>query len=183
MLSWLLDRANIVYFLLGVTALVFLAMAWSSRRAKFWGYAAAAIGLIVAFWLLTRFVVTDRGQVIANLDAMAKAVGEQKTDALFQHVSKDFRHGNQSREEIAKRVAAVVAASKINHVHLWDKNVTVTGETADAIFNFRADGKDGGTYAASAKAKFIREAGAWKLTEIQILKLGTTERQFIPGVD
>jgi len=183
MLHGIVDRANVVCFLLAVAALVLLAAGWTTRRMKFWAYAAAVVGILFGFWLLTTFIVTDRRQIALDLDALAKAAVENDADAVLRHFSKDFRQASLTREDLAKRVAAAARTYKIHNVTLWDKTITTNGPVAEAIFNFRADADDGGKYAASAKVKFIQEDGAWKLRDFQILKLGTTERQFVPGVD
>jgi len=183
MLSWLVDHSNIIYFLLGALALILLAAGWTTRRLKFWGYAAAAIGCIALFWLMTKFVVSDRQQIILDLDAMASAVVERKSDALIQHFTKDFHYRDLGREEACKRIVAAARTYKIRNVLIWDKNVTVRGDAAEAIFNFRADAEDGGKYPASIKATFVRENGSWKIGAVHVLKLGSTERQFVPGVD
>jgi hypothetical protein len=182
MLDGIVDRANVVYFLLAVAALVLLAAGWTTRRMKFWAYAAAVVGAMLAFWLLCALVITDRRQIALNLDAMANAIVKNDADAVRRHFSKDLRQGALTRDDLAKRVAAAARTYKVHNVSIWGKSVTVNGPVAEAIFNFRVDTDEDGK-PASAKAKFVQEDGAWKVQEIQILKLGTTERQFVPGVD
>ena len=162
MLDWLADRANVVLFLLAALAIIFLYAWWTTRRAKFWRGAAAVFGVMLLVWLLTKFVVTDRQQIVRNLDAMATAVEKHDADGLFKHVSKDFRFGASNREELHKRIAASIRAHKVSAISLSSKSVTVKGDSAEAMFSFRAEG-DLGVFPASAKATFVREGGAWKL--------------------
>ncbi len=180
MLDWISDHANLFLFALAAIALVLAVAGWLTRRAKFWGYAAGAVGFILLLWLLTKFVVTDRQQITLNLDAMATATKQQNADALFQHISKDFRFGASNRDELYKRIVGSLQANKVSNIFLWDKRVTVKGDTAEALFNFRADGELG-TFAASGKGIFVREAGSWKLREFQVLRIGTNDPQPLPG--
>src|SRR4051794_32070716 len=106
MLSVLLDQANILYFLLGTAALALVVYGWLRGRARYWLYAGVCVALIGVLWLLGQLVITDRKQIVLNLDAMAKATVDQLPDALFRHVSRDFRFGNLSREETYARVKA-----------------------------------------------------------------------------
>ena len=60
MLWWLVDYAKTVYFLLGIAALVLIALWWMNRRAKYLLALAIPLGLIALTWLLALFVVTDQ---------------------------------------------------------------------------------------------------------------------------
>jgi hypothetical protein len=182
-MHWIVDNANLFYFLLTAALLILLAMAWSSRETRHWTFAGIAAGMIVLLWLLTRVIVTDRQAIGLNLETMATSVVNKNPDAVLKHVSKDFKYGRLSREDLFKLVDASVRSHNVGYVKLWDKQIIVNGDTADVRFNFRADAKGGQQYPASAQAKFVRENGQWKLREVQVFKLGTTERQYIPGVD
>jgi hypothetical protein len=183
MLTWFADQANVFYFLFGAAALALLAAGWQTRRTKFWAYAAGAVGLMLLVWLLTSLVITDRQQILLNLDAMRQATVQKKPDELFQHISKDFRFGTMSRDDLYKRVGNIVAANKITNIHLTSQHVTVKGDVADAEFTFRVDAEGTFLAPAAAKTKFVREGGRWKLSEMQLFKPGTTDRLHVPGLD
>jgi hypothetical protein len=183
MLAWLADQANVFYFVLGTAILALLAAGWLTRRPKYWGYAAGAVGLCFLVWLLTKLIVTDRQQILLNLDAMARATERQKADDLFEHISKDFRFGTMNRDDLFNRVKAAMQIHKVSDIQLRSQQVVVKGDAGEVLFNFRAEAAAGGVFAASAKAIFAREAGQWKLVELQVFRLGTTDRQHIPGVD
>jgi len=182
MLAWIADQAHVLYFVLGATVLLLLALGWRTRRAKYWGYAAGAAGLLLLVYLLTKFVVSDRQQIALNLDAMRQATIDANPDALFAHISKDFRFGTRTRDELYNRVAAAIKTNKIKQISLSRQQVTASGDRGEIFFNFHAVA-DVGTYPASANARFVREAGQWKLIELQIFQIGTTNRQFVPGID
>lgn len=183
MLSWVIDHVNVLYFLLVTIAFLLAAVGWTSRQTKYFLYAAGVFGAMMLLFVLSRVVITDQKQISLNIDAMANAAANQNIDRLFDHVSKDFRHGPHNRDEISKRIAAAVKMHKVRSAYAWDKQVKVDGDQATAIFNFRVDAEGGTAFIASAKAKFLREGKDWKLNEIQILKLGTNDRQFVPGLD
>ena len=183
MLDWLIDQSNFFYFLLGAAAVVLLAQGWRTSRVVYWAYAAGCVGVIFLIWLLGLFIISDRKQIVLDLDAMAQATQSQNADALFKHISKEFRYGNTNRDELHKLVSAAIGRHKIKDIRLWDQQVKRTKEGADATFNFRAEREGGGFFAASGSAKFVKEDGRWKMSSLQINKLGTTERQFVPGID
>ena len=182
MLAWIADQANVFYFVFGVAVLLLLALGWRTRRAKYWSYAAGAASLLLLVFILTKFVVTDRQQIALNLEAMRRATIDANPDALFAHISKDFRFGTRTRDELYNRVAAAIKTNKIKQISFSRQQVTVNGNSGEAFFNFHADA-DVGRYPASANARFVREAGQWKLIELHILQIGTTNRQFVPGID
>lgn len=183
MLSWVIDHINILFFLLVAVAFLLTAIGWTSRQTKYFLYAAGVFGVMMLLFVLLRVVITDQKQIALNIDAMADAAANQNIDRMFDHVSKDFRHGPLNRDEISKRVAAAVKTHKVRSAYAWDKQVKVDGDQATAVFNFRIDADGGAAYIASARARFLREGKTWKLNEIQILKLGTNDRQFVPGLD
>lgn len=183
MLAWIADQANVLYFVLGVAVLLLLAIGWRTRRAKYWGYAAGAAGLLLLVYLLTKLVVTDRQQIALNLDAMRQATIDAKPDALFAHISKDFRYGHKTRDELYQRVANAIKANKVKGIQIRSQQVTVNGDAGEVLFNFTAEPDGGSPFTASAKTKFVREGGQWKLIELVFFRLGTTERQFVPGID
>lgn len=183
MLAWIVDHANVFYFLLGAAALGLLMAGWLTRRAKYWSYAAIAIGGMVMLWALSLFVITDRKQIELNLDAMAQAALNHDTEAFLRHLAKDFRFGTLDRKLLANLVTASSKSRKVVGVRLWGQQTTVTGDTAETLFNFRADADSGGFFIASARARFVRDGQNWKMREIQIYKIGTTEPIHVPGVN
>ena len=183
MLDWFIDQSNFLYFLLGATVLVLLAQGWRTSRVVYWVYAAGCVGAMLLIWLLGMFIISDRKQITLDLDAMALATRNQNADALFKHISKDFRYGGSNRDELYKSVSAAIGRHKIETIRLSGQQVKLTNAGAEASFNFNAEGEGGGRFAASGFATFVKEDGRWKMASLQINKLGTTERQLVPGID
>src|SRR5262249_34980129 len=117
-MSWLVDNANSLYLLLGIIAAA-LVLAWRfNQRAKFLGYAAGVLVLMGLVWLLTHFVPSDRRQLEMNVNAMAEAVIAGKMDDLFQHISRDFRYKDMTRDMLFGRAKAAVEAYKVRAVKI-----------------------------------------------------------------
>lgn len=183
MFSWIVDHANVLYFLLGAATLALLAAGWTTRRPVYWAYAGVGVALIGLLWLLSIFVVTDRRQIANAIDAMCRGTEAQNPEAIFKHVSKSFRAKDRDREETFQRISAAVKIHHVTSIAISAREVKIEGDTAEVFFNFRADTQDTTAGAASAKAVFVREEGAWKLRDLELYRLGTTERLFVPGWD
>src|SRR5258707_8304438 len=138
-MSWLADNADIVYILLGLVALGFLSAGWITRRVKFFALAGIPILLMVLFWLLTRMVVTDKQQLQASVDAMADAAIKGDAAGLFKHVSRDFRHKQMTREQLADFIKQAVKTYKITEVKIRDfEAIEPSRVKRTAKVNFRA---------------------------------------------
>lgn len=183
MLAWISDHAGSLTFLLGVIAILFVFLGMRSQRGRDFGFAAGVLGVIALIWLLTRFVVTDQQQISQSLDAMAKAALEKKPDEILKHVARDFRFHRFSREELAKAMARSIDMHHVDDIHMWDRKITVTGDTAEAEFNAKATASPEGVFVATVLAKFVREDGKWKMREVSVRRIGTTDPQPVPGIN
>lgn len=182
-MTWLIDQTNVLTFLLATAALGCVVYGWLTTRAKYWFWAAGFVAAIALLWLLGQFVVTDRRQIILNLDRMAQASVQQKPDVLFRYLARDFKFGSLGRDELHQRISRQVQVHKVHGVHLWDQRVKVEGTQGEVVFNFRADAEDDKKFIASAKAKFVKEDGTWKMKSVEVYSIGSTQRLHVPGVD
>ena len=184
-MSWLIDHVDVIYILLGIVALGFITAGWLTRRVKFFVYAAVPLLLIGLIWLLTRFVVTDRQQIEANVGTMADAVvaGDQQT--LFKHVSREFSHNHMTREELAKRVTTIAALYKITEVKIWEFEITELSRgnrSAKARFNATVFNRDGPIRVVLCLAEFVLEDNQWKLRHIDFREPAHPDQPIhIPG--
>jgi hypothetical protein len=168
-MSWLADNANYVYILLGLVALGFLSAGWITRRVKFFALAGIPIGIMVLFWLLTRLVVTDQQQLQTAVDEMASAAIKGDAAGLFKHVSRDFRHKQMTREQLAGFIKNAVTAHKITEVKIREFEVVeVSRATRSAKVNFRASifDKDSVLALTFCIGDFVLEDDQWKLKAI-----------------
>jgi hypothetical protein len=182
MLFWLLDNANFFCFLLATIALALCVYGWLTTRTRYVAYGLIPVGLIVLLWLLGKVVITDRQQIIYNLDAMAAATIANDRESLFRYVANDFSFGTLKRDELHQRISKSVQGFRVKEIKLTDQRVELSGDKAQIEFDFNAVA-DGGNLPASAKATFVREAGAWKMQRLEVYRFRSHERLHIPGID
>lgn len=168
-MSWLADNANIVYILLGLVALGFLSAGWITRRVKFFALAGIPILIMVLFWLLTGLVVTDQRQLHTSVDEMASAAIKGDAAGLFKHLSRDFRHKQLTREQLAEFIKKAVTIHKITEVKIREFEVVeVSRAKGSAKVNFRASifDNDGVIAVVFCIGDFVLEDDQWKLKAI-----------------
>jgi len=169
MLWWLVDNAKTVYFLLGISALVALALWWMDRRVKYLIGVAIVIGLAVLVWLLGMFVVTDRMRIRANLFAMKQGVEEGKPDAVFQHFSKTFTADNWDRQSFVDHFGPIIQQRHAREIVLWDFDFEVAPDrNTKALIAFRVRGiGDFGEAWYLCRAVFVFEENQWHMKTIR----------------
>ncbi len=69
---WLIDHANVCYFLFGLAFLGFGAAWWQRRRPALAAGAIVSLGLILLLALLGQFVVTDKQQLELNVPRLGR---------------------------------------------------------------------------------------------------------------
>lgn len=172
MFTWLVDNANIVYFVLGVTALGLGVAGFLTGRARYLGWAGGVVGLMLLFWLLTRLYPTDRKQMVANLETMKQGVLDRNADAIFHLVARDFKFQEMDRKELYHAISRTIQHHKVQSIHLWDQQASLENGRGEVTFNFRADAEGDLHYLASARAIFVKEESVWKLRELKIYPIG-----------
>lgn len=171
-MDWFVDHAGAVYVILGLIALGLLAVFWTNRRVKFLAWTAAPLALMALFWLLTRFVITDREQVRRSVHAMADAVVQGDADTLFKHVAREFvyRPRGYNRDTMYQKVRQAIKRFHVTSMHVWHFEVTEltrTGDTGRAKVNFKVTvAGPTGERLVLCFAEFRREDGAWKMSEL-----------------
>lgn len=169
MLSWLIDNANVVYFLLGMAALVLAVQYWLNRRVKPLFLAAVVIGFMILFWLLTLLVPTDRKRIQDAIHSMRDAILANNSKGLSQLWASDFKFQGLDRDELAKAVAKAGKNFSVTDIGLHDFDVKkVEEKTAEIWFRFVGHGQ-GGRFPGRCKATFVREGVEWRLQSVTFL--------------
>jgi hypothetical protein len=164
MLSWLIDNAGVVYFLLGIVLLGLGVSWWLNRRVRTLAYMLGVAALIGVVWLLTVFVPTDRKRIEASLWAMARAILDDRPDELVKHWSRDFEFQGLKRDALAEIVTETASNQDVESINLWEFDFKkVEADKAEVWFRCVAKGRGGGTFLAICHADFVKEAGDWKL--------------------
>ena len=183
-MSWFIDHANILYLLFGIIALGFVTAWWLNKRVKFLAYAGVAVLLIAAVWLLTYLIPTDRKEIHDAVQTMAGAVVSGDDKELFKHVSREFRHNNLNREQLAAIVKGIAAQHKLGEVKIWQfecDEVSREKGLAKAHFNATVfDGEGNPMRIVLCVATFALEDGQWKLRAIDFREPAHPD-QPIPG--
>lgn len=181
-MSWVFDHASAFHFALAAVAAACFAHGWLTGRGRSMAYGVGVLGLMALLWFASATFRTDQGRMIDTLDALARATEAGDADAIMRRVAADFRFGTLDHNETLRRVRAVMQAQGVKSIHLWDQQAKVDGAKGEVLFNLRADAAEG-QFAASAKASFVKDGNDWKLRRLEIYRLGSVERQFVPGVD
>ncbi len=171
MLGWFVDHATAWYLLLGIITLILVAAWYLHRRLVYLAGAAVAVGLILMVWLLTRLVITDRVQLLRNIQTMADAVRAGKPDEAFRHFSADFHFQHLKREEFCRRAAKVIRSQRVSDLHLWDFDIEELDRakgTARVAFRARATLEGDRPNLALCRLHFRLEGGQWRLLNLQL---------------
>jgi hypothetical protein len=170
-MDWLFDHPGVVYLALAIVAVIFVALFQWRRRGTHLIAAAVCVGVMVLFWLLSHWIMTDRKQIVVNVQRMAELVVARKPDELFRYVASDFRYKDMNREQFHDRVQQAMKAHHVQDIYVWDFEIErLSRPMLRAKVNFRAsvDATDGGTYMVLIRADFVLEGDTWK---IQTMKL------------
>jgi hypothetical protein len=177
--DWLFEGLTTVYVLLAAALLGFFFIYWQYRR-KAWLYAmAVVVALIGLYWLLDRLVETDREQIQRKVDVMANGLRTHNLDAVFEHLSDDFR-SPQGRDKKALREEADRQINRVAQVIVWDfrwDSRPEPGKEYDGlVFSFKVRGVGADDFAFDCRPVFVYEPGkGWLVKRLKILKPGTTE--------
>lgn len=168
-MSWFVDNAHILYVLLGIIGIAFLAAWWLHRRNKLLLGAVIAAGLILLLWLVTRMVVTDRQQLETSVHAMADAALHGKADVLVKLFADDFEFQGRKRKDLADGIVRGAKAYKVSDVVISGFDVEDLQERSAKVF-FRATihhGVDDRPYLVACRASYIKDGGQWRLRNVE----------------
>jgi hypothetical protein len=172
MLSWLVDRASVVYLLLGTAILVVAALWWMNRRRAFLIVLGGLGGLLALELLVTRLVVTDRQQIERSLWAMANGVVQRKPDEVFAHLARDFKFDGKRRAEFTARTAPTISQGRVQDLYLWQfefEQLDRAAKKARVTFNVRVTSDlIEKTQFFLVRAEFVLEDSEWKMKTFQL---------------
>jgi hypothetical protein len=181
MLSDLVDHAGLWFLLLGIAGLVLASLWWMTRRREYvWAFAGVA-ALIALLWLLTRFVVTDRMQIVRTVQVMAQAVQQRNLDEFFKHVASSFRHETMNAPELRRYMESQLKRHQVRTFHVTGvraEDVARTGKSGKAEFWIQVEGDwEGGVPPMRCESTFTLERDEWRLQGFKLF-LGNTGNEF-----
>jgi hypothetical protein len=177
--DWLFEGRAAVYVVLAALA-AFLFVVWWQRR-KRWCLIAVAIlaALIGLYALLDKVVETDREQIVRKVQEMAAAVNARNLDALFVHISDQFRsRGGKSKDELRSEIKGYLDSQFIEKVKVWDivceERPSRDKATVRVFFSAKAEGARDLPHTA-CDAVFDFTGDDWRLQSIRLLNPLTGE--------
>jgi hypothetical protein len=185
--DWLFEGNPEVYVLLGGIAGLLLFI-WWRRRKRRWLYGTAGVlALIGVYFLLHRFVDTDKKQLERTVEAMATAVRSHNVEAVFEHISEQF-HSPQGRHKREFREMVERLINQITSFTVWDfrfpEEVGRTGRTARVVFSVKAEGPRLGNaqnVGYRCEATFERDpARGWQLREFHLFPVSSRDEIVLP---
>jgi len=121
---WLVEGDPIVYGILALGLVVSLAGWWRTRKRGFAIAAAVFTVLIVAYFLLDRFVESDGEQMTRKVAQVAAAVSRGDMDAAFRNVSDSFNHNGMDKPHFRQFCERHRSAGRVADVKVWDLEAT-----------------------------------------------------------
>jgi hypothetical protein len=161
------------YAVLGVLAIIFLLIWWTSRKQAFLYAVGVCIVLILGYALLDRLVETDREQIARRLTDMGRAVKDRKPDVILSNVSDNFHSGNKDKKAFQSLVHDAITDRYADDLIVWDFEFPSEGRTETSRpVHFKAKllgGKFGDdTRYFYIKSHFVRDGdGQWRLKDFE----------------
>lgn len=184
MLSWIVDNAFTLCLMLALAATT-LGILWyrSRRRELLWSVCAAG-SLIIAVWLLSRFVVTDRQLLAGAVHDIAAAFARGDGEGVARHLATDFQHYDLTRDSVRQKVKQVVNQFGIVDVGAWNfefPEIDRGRKIAQVEFYIQVTSETHETTRPYLiRAEFVLDGGAWKLRRFQRYNPFANSDQEIP---
>jgi hypothetical protein len=178
--SWLVDDPTTVLAVLGLAGFGVGVAWWLTRRRGYLFGVAAAVGLMVAVWLLHRFVETDAKRIERVVRAMAAGVPARDADRIFAHISDDFRlRGQTAKADFRRTVEGHLRRGDVTDLAVYAFNpLEIARNKRSATVLFGAKGKGPGFQGYemyNVKAFFVLDPdGQWRLKDFRL---------YLPQVD
>ncbi len=173
MMSWPVDNATMLYWLLGGLAIVLLAGFWVTRK-RFWLYGVGVIAVLVGLVvLLSSLIVTDRQQIAQSLQEIANNIQGRQPDKVFAQFSNEFRYRNQDKRTFEKRLQGVIRSGFVKECRISNVDVEdVSRANRTATVLFQAWGRGDVEAAYRCRATYVLDPdGQWRMQGFQLLDL------------
>lgn len=171
--DWLTEGDSTLYLVLAAAEVVLLALWWRTRK-RWYAVAAAGVATIaLLLFILDWAVESDREQVKRKLHEMAAAVAAGHMDAIFSHISRDFRYGSVGKSEFRQFCDANRRSRNVSRMAVWDiqfGDVYRTDRRAEVEFRFKVEGNwSAGEATFDSKSEFRLDSDAqWRLRTFKV---------------
>ena len=129
MLWWVVDNANTLIVILGLLLLGLTAYWWNTRRRNVGIAALATLGMLVLVWVLSLLIVTDRKQLVANLQKLVDDVGADRIDDAMKLFAEDVKVkalgklSAESRKDLQAKTRATLQQQGLKQFVVWNVDV------------------------------------------------------------
>ena len=120
MLDFLIDEPGPIYVFLVLAIVVAVALWWRTDRKWFLLGGIVSLLLIVALWLLGRWIETDNLQIERRIREMRTGVQQRNVDQILANISDKFHFGNYNKAQFRTRAAEALRRLDINDIEVWD---------------------------------------------------------------
>lgn len=156
----------------------------TSRRRGF--LMASGVGLLMLITLLAIDLTheSDREQINRNLKEMSQGVHDRNMDAVFRHVSDEFRIGGYDKNQLRQRADGATRNGEVDDIVIWDLSKVDVPKDATKVpieFMFKIKGAMGGGAFFRCKAQFVKEKdGQWRLSSFEVFNPAADSNTPIP---
>jgi hypothetical protein len=185
MLWWLVDNATTIYFILGIAALVLVALWWMNRKGKYLAALAIPLALIGLTWLLTLLVVTDKHRLESICQEIAQGIRQRNVELVFKHISSSFHQANQRQmtkdqlRDFAKSHMDRHDAGKVHFSKFSFGEVSREKKTAQVEFwVYEVSELEGAPI--RCEATFVREDDTWRMKGFKLFVANTGNQYPFP---
>lgn len=179
------DPSFALYVVLGVvTALFGIVALRKQTRSSAINFAIPA-ALLVALFLIDKFVESPRENVVRKIHEMGSASRAKNHDDVFKHVSESFKYKSMDKAGLRERAKAAEAQG-YGGVTEWDLTRSEFKQVDENTVEqrFRAKVGDSAAFQAAVVATFKKEAdGEWRLSTFKLFNpIQASEEMEIPGL-
>ncbi|HYV38464.1 MAG TPA: hypothetical protein VE988_22460, partial [Gemmataceae bacterium] len=138
MIWWIVDNITLVLLVLAVIALCCGAAWWSFRNNKLLIGVAAPVTLMLAAWVMSLFIVTDRKQLVRIIENMQDLINAGKIDEFAEYFDEDITVDTLNGKLPFKK-AQLKSLAEGNKKHYMVKKIFVSQIDVEEISRPNAD--------------------------------------------
>ena len=167
---------------LGLFSFALFAVALFARRRlneRYMPYVLPGVLGLIGFLFITQWVfVTDREQIVGELNGLVQAVESKNAARIARHIDDGFDSAGLTKSELLD-----IINGKLTRIRIYDTSlspaVTVEGDMADMILGARAtvsvDGAPGEFHVGTWQVRWARRGDKWLVVDLRPVRLDTIE--------
>jgi hypothetical protein len=168
-------------FLLLTAALLVLLFLWRRSEDNRFGKAAAVVAVLLVLWFGWQLIRMNSraAQMERKTREMAAAIQTRNLDAVFQHISGEFRYGPMDKSRLRGVAQRYLDSGELNSIEVWDFEEPQVKEAqgdekASAILQFRVKpkGRDIPEVFFRCASRWVLDAdGQWRLAGFDLYRM------------